>query len=150
MEKHVMIQVTSLQRDEDGKEEKISLETPGIYREEGGVRYVSYRETELAGLEGTTTTLELYPDHVRLLREGTFQQEQEYRLGKENRSLYQTPMGPLEITALTREIEDTIADGKGRMRLSYDVELKGLFNHLNEIIIELREDPEHSWKSETN
>ena len=40
--------------------------------------------------------------------------------------------------------------GKGRMRLSYDVELKGLFNHLNEIIVEVREDPEDSWKSEKN
>lgn len=36
------------------------------------------------------------------------------------------------------------------MRLSYDVELKGLFNHLNEIIVEVREDPEDSWKSEKN
>lgn len=150
MEKPVMIQVTSLQRDEDGKEEKISLETPGTYREDGGVRYVSYEETELAGLAGTTTTLVLYDDHVQLLREGTLTMQQEYRIGESHKSLYQTPMGPLEITAVTREIDDTIADGKGRMRLSYDVELKGLFNHLNEIIIELREDSEHSWKSETN
>lgn len=150
MEKHVMISVTSLQRDEDGKEEKISLETPGTFREDGGVRYVSYDETELAGLEGTTTTLALWDDHVQLRREGTLNMEQEFRIGEANHSLYQTSVGTLEITAVTREIEDTIADGKGRMRLSYDVELKGLFNHLNEIIIELREDPEHSWKSETN
>lgn len=150
MEKPVMIQVTSLQRDEDGKEEKITLETPGLYREDGGVRYVSYEETELAGLSGTTTTLAIYSDHVTLLREGTLQMQQEFRIGEPHSSLYQTPMGPLEIIAITREIEDTIEDGKGRMRLSYDVELKGLFNHLNEIIIELREDSEHSWKSETN
>lgn len=51
---------------------------------------------------------------------------------------------------MTREIEDSIEAGKGRMRLSYDVELKGLFNHLNEIIVEVREDPEDSWKSEKN
>ncbi len=145
-----MISVTSLQRDEDGKEEKISLETPGLYREEGGVRTVSYRETELSGLAGTTTTLEMHDDHVRLLREGTFTQEQEYRIGEARRSECMTPMGPLEILCVTRAIEDTVRGGLGRMRLTYDVELKGLFNHLNEISIELREDPEHSWKSETN
>lgn len=36
------------------------------------------------------------------------------------------------------------------MRLSYDVELEGLFTHLNEIIVDVREDPEYSWKSEKN
>lgn len=72
MEKHVIISVTSLQRDENGKDEKISLETPGIYGEEGDMKYVTYRETKLAGMEGTTTTLRMYGDHVNLIREGNF------------------------------------------------------------------------------
>lgn len=59
MEKHVIINVTSLQRDENGKDETISLETPGIYGEEGDMQYISYRETKLAGMEGTTTTLRI-------------------------------------------------------------------------------------------
>ena len=111
MEKKVIINVTSLQRNEAGKDEKITLETPGIYG---------------------------------------FLQEQVYRIGEKNHSLYETPMGTMDIYVVTREIEDSIEAGKGRMRLSYDVELKGLFNHLNEIIVEVREDPEDSWKSEKN
>lgn len=148
MEKHVMIHVTSLQRDEQGKDEKITLETPGIYGETGDMKYVTYKETQLAGMEGTTTTLRMYEDHVNLVREGNFLQDQEYRIGKQSKSLYQTPMGAMEISVMTREIENTIHDGEGRMRLSYDVELKGLFKHLNEIIVEIREDSEHPWKSE--
>ena len=50
LEKHVIINVTSLQRDENGKDETISLETPGIYGEEGDMQYISYRETKLAGM----------------------------------------------------------------------------------------------------
>lgn len=148
MEKHVMIHVTSLQRDEQGKDEKITLETPGMYGETGDMKYVTYKETQLAGMEGTTTTLQMYEDHVNLVREGNFLQDQEYRIGKQSKSLYQTPMGAMEISVMTREIENTIHDGEGRMRLSYDVELKGLFKHLNEIIVEIREDSEHPWKSE--
>ena len=148
MEKHVMINVTSVQRDERGKDETITLETPGLYGEEGGMKYVTYEETQLAGMEGTTTTLQIYEDHVNLVREGNFLQNQEYRVGKKSKSLYQTPMGAMEISTVTREIENTIQDGTGKMRLSYDVELKGLFSHLNEIIVEIREDPEHPWKSE--
>ena len=150
MEKHVIINVTSVQRDETGKDEKITLETPGIYGEEGNMRYVSYRETKLAGMEGTTTTLRVYEDHVSLLREGTFLQEQEYRIGKSSKSTYQTRMGPLEVTVVTRSIEDSLTGGEGKVVLTYDVELKGLFNHLNEVVIEVREDPEYSWKSENN
>lgn len=150
MEKHVIINVTSVQRDETGKDEKITLETPGIYGEEGNMRYVSYRETKLAGMEGTTTTLRVYEDHVSLLREGTFLQEQEYRSGKSSKSTYQTLMGPLEVTVVTRSIEDSLTGGEGKVVLTYDVELKGLFNHLNEVVIEVREDPEYSWKSENN
>lgn len=150
MEKNVIISVTSVQRDETGKDEKISLETPGVYGEKDGMRYVSYKETKLAGLEGTTTTLQMYDDHVSLIREGTFLQEQEYRVGCPSVSQYRTPMGDLEVLVETREIEDTIRGGHGRMRLAYDVELKGLFNHFNEIIVEVREEPHHSWKSETN
>ena len=48
MEKHVIINVTSLQRDENGKDETISLETPGIYGEDGDMQYISYRETKQA------------------------------------------------------------------------------------------------------
>ena len=150
MEKHVIINVTSVQRDETGKDEKITLETPGIYGEEGNMRYVSYRETKLAGMEGTTTTLRVYEDHVSLLREGTFLQEQEYRIGKSSKSTYQKLMGPLEVTVVTRSIEDSLTGGEGKVVLTYDVELKGLFNHLNEVVIEVREDPEYSWKSENN
>lgn len=150
MEKKVIINVTSLQRNEAGKDEKITLETPGIYGEKDGMKYVSYEETKLAGMEGTTTTLEIHKDHVCLIRDGSFLQEQVYRIGEKSHSLYETPMGTMDIYVVTREIEDSIEAGKGRMRLSYDVELKGLFNHLNEIIVEVREDPEDSWKSEKN
>ena len=102
MEKHVIINVTSLQRDENGKDETISLETPGIYGEEGDMQYISYRETKLAGMEGTTTTLRIFDDHVNLIRDGSFLQNQEYRLGKPSESGYVTPMGALKVTVLTR------------------------------------------------
>ena len=62
MEKKVIINVTSLQRNEAGKDEKITLETPGIYGEKDGMKYVSYEETKLAGMEGTTTTLEIHKE----------------------------------------------------------------------------------------
>ena len=122
---------------------KSPWETPGIYGEKDGMKYVSYEETKLAGMEGTTTTLEIHKDHVRLIRDGSFLQEQVYRIGEKNHSLYETPMGTMDIYVVNaRDRKDSIEAGKGRMRLSYDDGAERLFNHLNEIIVEVREDPE--------
>ena len=66
------------------------------------------------------------------------------------RDRYITPAGPVEITVSSKEITDTVSGGKGRLRLIYDIEMKGLFSHLNEIIIDVREESETSWKSEKN
>lgn len=148
MEKRVLISLTALQRDENGKDETMTLETPGVYREEAGRKTISYEETKISGMEGTTTTLILSDGSVRLNRDGNFLQDLEYREGERSTSLYTTPLGDLEVAVETKRIEDSISEGTGRMRLVYEVELKGLFHHHNEIIVDIREDPEHSWKSE--
>ena len=138
-----MIRCKSIQRDERGKAEEVVLETPGVYGEDEDCRYLIYEETSLSGMEGTTTTIRMYGDHVTLSRQGSFLQETA-------KSEYITPAGPVEITVSSKEITDTVSGGKGRLRLVYDIEMKGLFSHLNEIIIDVREESETSWKSEKN
>jgi len=150
VEKQVMIRCKSIQRDERGKAEEVVLETPGVYGEDEDCRYLTYEETSLSGMEGTTTTIRMYEDHVTLSRQGSFLQETEYRPGTVAKSEYITPAGPMEITVSSKEITDTVSGGKGQLRLVYDIEMKGLFSHLNEIIIDVREESESSWKSEKN
>lgn len=144
-----MIRCKSIQRDERGKAEEVVLETPGVYGEDEDCRYLTYEETSLSGMEGTTT-IRMYEDHVTLSRQGSFLQETEYRPGTVAKSEYITPAGPMEITVSSKEITDTVSGGKGQLRLVYDIEMKGLFSHLNEIIIDVREESENSWKSEKN
>ena len=52
-----MIRCKSIQRDERGKAEEVVLETPGVYGEDEDCRYLTYEETSLSGMEGTTTTI---------------------------------------------------------------------------------------------
>ena len=54
VEKQVMIRCKSIQRDERGKAEEVVLETPGVYGEDEDCRYLTYEETSLSGMEGTT------------------------------------------------------------------------------------------------
>lgn len=136
----VMLRITSLQIDEQGEEERISLETPGRRGRRGGADFLTYEETELTGMKGTRTTLFLYPDHVVLVRTGTFMQRQEYREGEETSSLCETPLGYLEMRVRTDAIERQREGTKERLSIRYTVELLGLFTHENQIVIDVWED----------
>ncbi len=142
-----MIRCTSSQRDETGQSEDVTLDTLGVYGEKEGCRYITYDETSLSGMEGTTTTIRLYDGRVTLSRRGSFVQETEYIPGEVSRSEFMTPAGPMELITTSRDIIDTVKDGKGQLRLVYDIEIKGLFKHLNEIVIDIGEAHESSWKS---
>ncbi|MDY6083862.1 MAG: DUF1934 domain-containing protein [Dialister sp.] len=141
MKKNVRLRITALQRDETGQDETISLESDGIYGDNGKFKYVSYEETELSGLSGTTTTVRMYPDRCVLTRTGSFMQRIEYIPGKETRAGYETPAGTIPVTVVTKKLEDSLTDEGGEFRLVYEVEVTGLFIHLNEMIIRTWEEP---------
>lgn len=138
--KNVMLRITSLQRDELGKSETVSLETPGRYGTRGKMTFLTYDETELTGMQGTRTSLLLYPASVALVRTGKILQKQEYTEGEETFSAYETPYGTIDMRVKTTSITNTIQDGRGRLKIVYDVELKGLFNHVNELVIDVWEE----------
>ena len=65
-------------------------------------------------------------------------------------------MGTLNIEVTTRALLVNLNQGRGQLKLAYDISVKGLFNHFNTISIdsiELREDPDfygNQGKAETN
>lgn len=139
-EKHVRIRVDTVIRDATGEEETLSLETLGVSGIREETPYISYRETELVGLEGTTTTVHIEENRVILERSGTFLQRQEYKVGVETHSDYNTPMGILGMKVITRELDISWNNGIGVLRMVYDISVDGLFEHVNEIIIDVREE----------
>ena len=46
-------------------------------------------------------------------------------------------MGTLNIEVTTRELLVNLNEGRGQLKLAYDISVKGLFNHFNTISIEL-------------
>lgn len=140
MKKSVRLRITALQRDESGQDETISLESEGIYGDNGKFKYVSYEETELSGLPGTTTTVRIYPDRCVLTRTGSFMQRIEYIPGQETHAGYETPAGILPVKVVTKTLDDRLTDDGGKFRLVYEVEVTGLFIHLNEMIIHVWEE----------
>lgn len=122
MEKKVLLQIYSHQQYEEEEEPQISeLTTVGTLRREQDHLCLSYEETELTGLKGTTTSFRLYGDRIRLVREGTLQSEMIFDIGKEHRSLYDMGMGALMITVRTMSIVQTMTEEGGMIQVDYDL-----------------------------
>ncbi|MBR4308669.1 MAG: DUF1934 domain-containing protein [Oscillospiraceae bacterium] len=122
MEKKVLLQIYSLQQYEGEEEAQTSeLTTVGTLRQEEDHLCLSYEETELTGLKGTTTSFCLYGDKIFLKREGTLQSEMLFDIGTEHRSLYDMGMGAMMITVRTMAMIQTMTPEGGMISVDYDL-----------------------------
>ena len=137
---NVVVSVTGTQRDESGEENRIELVTAGRYYRKHGVDYFTYSESELTGLEGTTTLLKVYEDAIVLVRMGKVDQRQEFRPGAFTMSTYITPYGALEMGVGTKAVTIDLAEGIGQIMITYDLEIEGQWQSLNKLAIHIRED----------
>ena len=69
MEKDVIISIKGTQKYEHNAPDVIELVTQGRLKEREGGYTLTYQESELTGLEGTRTTIEVEEEQVTLLRE---------------------------------------------------------------------------------
>ena len=87
MEQKVLIRVYSEQQYEDQEPDVSQLTTLGtMVCGEAEIR-ISYEETELTGLQGTTTTFLLQKDRITLKREGALRSEMVFAIDEEHRTL---------------------------------------------------------------
>ena len=70
MEKDVVISIKGMQKYEGALPDVIELVTEGRLARDGESYTLSYQESELTGLEGTTTRVHIDGGRVTLLREG--------------------------------------------------------------------------------
>lgn len=120
----VVLTITGSQRFGTDEPEKTSLVTEGTLEREGDILLLSYEESELTGMEGTTTVFRVEPARITLKRSGTLESQMVFELGHEDRSLYDMGFGALMITVLTDRLENTLTDAGGEMDVSYSVAIE--------------------------
>lgn len=137
----VIVTVVGTQTDAAGEQSRIEFVTVGSRQEKNGISYITYRESEISGLEGTTTLLKLYPDYISVVRMGAVEHKQEYRLGQPCPSLYITPYGSMEMSVLTRRLERVDeADGGQSITAGYDLTIDGQWQSYNTLAVNIREE----------
>ncbi|MBL4935807.1 DUF1934 domain-containing protein [Clostridium sp. YIM B02515] len=123
MRKKAIISVTSKQTDSD--ESAIEVVTPGEFYKEDNFYYAVYNETELSGMEGTTTTLKVMPDSLLLSREGTTATEMRFKKYAKDLILYNTPYGVMEMKIETKDLTVNLDENGGDVAINYNLTIAG-------------------------
>lgn len=123
MKKKAIISILSKQFAEE--EDTIEVVTPGDFYKEDDCYYATYKETEISGMEGTTTTLKIYPEKFSLNRFGTTNANMDFKRNSENITLYNTPYGVLELKIKTKELDVNINDEGGEVFVYYNMSVSG-------------------------
>ena len=139
MEKDVIISIRGTQDYSGTDPDPMELVTEGKLAVQDGALRLSYEESELTGMEGTTTVFQVEPEKVTLLRLGSVQSEMVFEEGRRHMSLYSTPYGNMEIGVRARRLNSTLELTGGRLEIDYDIEINHMLAGQSLFRIDVRE-----------
>ena len=118
----VLLTIRSEQHFEDMEPDSVELMTEGLLETtvDGGI-ILTYQESELTGLEGTTTAFEIRGPRVTLTRTGDVNSQMVFEEGKQHTSLYETPFGELAIDIQTSRLRHSLTERGGLLDLRYSI-----------------------------
>ena len=123
MEKEVVISIKGMQQYEGALPDAVELVTAGRLARDGTGYTLSYQESELTGLEGTLTTIQVDGGQVTLMRVGEFNSQLVFQEGRRHLSMYNTPYGAMSIGVNTRHLMASLTDQGGDIEVDYTIEV---------------------------
>ena len=136
MEKSAVISIRSFS-DLD-KDEVIEVVTPGKFHLGESEFKAVYEESEISGMDGTTTTLVIKDDVLVLEREGSTSTRMEFKKGEDVISLYNTPYGMMNINISTKELDIDMDEDGGVIYTMYVLGLEGQPGITTELKVKIR------------
>ena len=103
------------------------INTDGILTEEDGRIEFSYEESEITGMEGSTTAISFSKDNpslVSMVREGSVSTALVFEQGKRHRCAYNTPYMPFELCVHTLKVDNRLMSDKVAF-IDYIIEIRG-------------------------
>ena len=142
MTDNVIISIKGKQLYAESGPDEMELVTSGtLKRDSRGGFIVSYQESELTGLEGTTTKLHIDGGRVTLLREGSINSQMVFEEGRRHLSMYETPYGALSIGINTRRMRSTLDEAGGDLEIDYAIEIDNLLAGQNLFRMNVKKNP---------
>ena len=123
MNKNVIISVKGIQTSAKKDTNTLELVTEGRYYKKGSTYYVTYKESEVTGMDGTTTTLKIAGGIVTLMRFGSVNTQFIFEKGQKHMSYYDTQYGTFTVGVVTNTVTVDVDDEGGEIRVDYQLEI---------------------------
>jgi uncharacterized beta-barrel protein YwiB (DUF1934 family) len=136
MNRHVTIRVKSVQKTKGEEEQVIELVTEAQMTTRDGSVFLTYEESELSGIDGAKTQLQIGDDFVRMRRAYHGVTEMFFEINKRSTSEYHTPYGKFKLEAMTRSLAICLRPVL-RIDIEYDISLQSMFESTNRLQIEV-------------
>ncbi len=133
-----IINIRTTQVDINTKQEEfIELITEGEFYKKNDAYYLVYDETEISGMQGTTTTLKIKENQVDLKRLGSNSSTMEFQKNKRHKSHYKTPYGSMVMEMLTKNVDIYVQEEPLEIdiNIEYDILIKNMFEGKNSMHI---------------
>lgn len=148
--RNIVIKVIGTQHDAAGEENRIELVSTGRHYCKNGIEYIVYQETAISGLEATTTVVKLFPDHIAVVRMGSVEHKQEFRLNETSNSTYITAFGKMNMSIFTKQLAVNFANSVGSIDVGYELAINGQWQSSNTLAITIWEDNINGYQATTH
>jgi uncharacterized beta-barrel protein YwiB (DUF1934 family) len=124
MHRNALISVMGNQNASDKDDgSRMELVTQGKYYKKGEAYYVTYKESEVTGMEGTTTTLKIKEGVVTLTRFGAVNSQMIFEQGRKHISYYDTKHGAFTVGIVANSVDVSVNDCGGEIKVDYLLEI---------------------------
>lgn len=120
----VTLKIIGTQKTFDGEENTIELITQGKYYEKSDSTFLVYDESEISGMEGSTTTLKIEDEKIMMKRFGSNESKLIFEKGEKHKTSYATVYGEMEMEVITSQINiKKNEEGLKKIDLSYKLNI---------------------------
>ena len=126
--------------DGEGEKDILEINSLGSYSFDGERITISYDETEVTGMEGSSTAvsfLESETGVVSMIREGAVSTVLVFESGKRHHCVYNTPYMPFEVCVHTLKVDNRLME-EGYLDLDYVIEIRGAQAERTKFRMEIR------------
>lgn len=127
MEQEVKLRISGMQIQGGGAEDKVEVVSVGKMYEEDGAVCVSYEEmldeNETGVVHVVKNLLKVQDNQVEVIKRGSAESHMVFVPEQATYTYYSTPIGELEVSIFTKQIEHEQMTNGFRLMLQYDLEM---------------------------
>lgn len=140
MNKQVLISFKGCQEDDQDKD-NFEFLTEGKFYKKGEHFYISYAESELTGMKGTTTTLKVDKQNsvITMMRFGENSTHLVFEQGKTHTCCYETGVGALTVGVSSGYVDIDIDERGGKLAAKYTIDINNSMLSTNNFLITVTE-----------